>query len=133
MFKTKRFPIFLLIISTILVLAVFAATIFSVISYGARHIEQFPLFRLFTYGISKPLNVEASQYPYLITWDKLDEVPPEYASTNGWFDLINNYSRSQLKKYMRENNLAIVPKDYALDSAMDMDTLIRELEFTPSI
>ena len=131
MYKIKKFTI--LVISVILVLTVFTVTIFSVIRYGARHIEQFPLFRLFTYGISVPLNVEASQYPYLITWDKLDEVPPEYASTNGWFDLINEHSRSQLKKYMQENNLAIVPKDYALDSAMDMDTLIQELELTPSI
>ena len=131
--NNKMKVIIILSIVITLVLAVFAVTIYGVINGGVmRYIEQFPLFRIFAYGIYKPLYVEASQYPYLITWDKLDEVPKEYASTNGWFDLINNYSRTQLKRYMRENDLAIVPKDYDLDSAMDFDALMRELEFAPS-
>jgi len=128
MFNMKKSYI-LLFISSLLLLALIAMIVCGMISYGVRRIENFPLFRLFTLGVSKPLNIEASQYPYSITWNKLDNVPQEYASTNGWFNLINDYSRSKLKKYMQENNLVIVPKDYALDSAMDIDALLQELEF----
>lgn len=131
MYNKKLFGTILLV-TVVLVVVVLAVTVFKAMNWDLCSIEQLPLFRVFAYGISKPLFVEASQYPYPITWDRLDEVPQEYASTNGWFDLINNYSLAKLKKYMQENNLSIVPKDYALDSAMDIDELIQQLEFSPS-
>lgn len=129
--KKKLFGIILLV-AIVLLVAVFAVNAFHTMNWDLYSIEQFPLFRVLAYGISKPLFIEASQYPYPITWDRLDEAPQEYASTNGWFDLINNYSLAKLKKYMQENNLSIVPKDYALDSAVDINDLIQQLEFIPS-
>ena len=122
----RKVPAIVLIIS--IVGSVFVS--FSV-GYGIGKIDENPIYRFFTLGINKPLYIWASEYPRPITYDMLDDVPNDFVSSKGglWFNCINKYTRSKLKKYMKQQNIYIVPKDYELDSAADIYECLQVLEF----
>lgn len=124
--SSKKVPAIALIISII-------ASVFISFSagYGIGKIEENPIYRLFTLGISKPVYIWASEYARPITYDMLDDVPDDFTSSKDgvWFNYINKYTRSKLKKYMKQQNIYIVPKDYELDSAADIYYCLQVLEF----
>ncbi|MBQ7935123.1 MAG: hypothetical protein IJ333_02090 [Clostridia bacterium] len=104
------------------------------IYYGYRNIHQLrldkvPFIRPFVVGIERPMYIHADQCPYPITWDTLDEVPPGYPDGYWWFNLLNGYTQSLLKEYMKENQLYIIPKYYEMNTADDFDELMDILEF----
>ena len=126
LFRKKAIIVFVGIILLVLV----SMLIFGLIrNIDKLHLEKIPFIRPFILQMQKPFFPEASKYPYPITWDKLDERPKEYDSTNSWFDFLNSYTRLQLKRYMKENDLYIVPKDYNMDTAYDFEDCLNELEF----
>ena len=60
-----------------------------------------------------PSAFDASYLSEPITWEELDEEPPDWREKgNGdWFSM-NSYTKKLLKKYMKENNLGIVPSNW---------------------
>lgn len=77
--------------------------------------------------------IQISPYTKPITWDQLSqEAPDDYDPYNYLYKYgINNYSRNMLAEYMRENNLAIVPKEYVLDRSSTFEELLEVFEFMP--
>ncbi len=85
---------------------------------------------MFVLGPSKVIPVDAGIYKNPITYEQLDEVPKDFPIMHGyWFNAINWYTRGKLKKFMKQYNLGIVPKDYTVDFAIRIEELLAELEF----
>ena len=81
-------------------------------------------------GFEKSFTVNACVYDYPITHDMICSEPKDWPSDEGyWFDFINAYSLRLLRKYMKKNQLAIVPNWYRLENTMRLEELIEVLDF----
>lgn len=86
----------------------------------------------FIFGIyNKDFGIQADNYGDLIYWDDLDDVPDEkWVENNGhWFCHINTYSVKLLQRYMRKNNLAILPRKYLVGTHTTFEELLEILAF----
>lgn len=81
-------------------------------------------------GPTKYFGISAYSEP--ITWNQLQERPEDYDPYNPWFDFINGYTIKLLEEYMKNNNLAIVPKEYLLETSNTFEELLEVLEFVPT-
>ena len=96
------------------------------------HLERIPFFGpCFLLGVlDKHICVRADLCPITpITWDMLDETPEGFPDDEWWFYNLPPYTRLQLKRYMQENDLYILPKEYELVMNMSIDRVLEELEF----
>ena len=93
------------------------------------HLEKIPFIRPFVLEVEKGMCVPAELCPYPITWDTLDEEPVGFPTEYSWFNFINAYTKLQLKNYMKENKLYIVPKRYYFYTSDDIGELMNILEF----
>ena len=94
------------------------------------HLEKIPVVRAFVLDVRFDIDVEADLLSVeAITWDMLDTPPQNFPDDHFWFKSLNLYTRTQLKMYMQENNLYIVPKHYFFETSSTIDEMIEILEF----
>lgn len=129
-FDKKISVAFVIAIAIIFIIVALASL--AIANVDKLHLEKITPLRPFILQMQKPRYIQASDCPHPITWDMLDEEPVEKyfdVDNSWWFNMINDYTRLQLKNYMKENNLYIVPKDYEMDTANDFNDCMEILEF----
>lgn len=101
------------------VFAVVSTLVFSVgwLSVNGAYVrwDKIPFFGALLLQVDKPSGLEASCLEEPIRWDQLEEAPAEWTEEfpdGNWFYL-NPYTKNLLTRYMRDNNLGIVPANYA--------------------
>ena len=120
-------------IKTVIVIGVacFITLLAVIFFFGEEIFAHIPYVGNLVRGLGKPMYIDASDWNKPITWDQLDEKPDGWYDGMIWFNYLNNYTRKKLKRYMKKNNLYIVPKEYELSSAMDLESVLEQLEFEP--
>ena len=93
--------------------------------------DKIPIVGVFFLELDKPAGFDATVCKDVITWDELQNPPPEFdAVHNNWFYL-NPYTLWLLENYMKDNNLGIVPGDYPdFHLSADFDECLDTFEFT---
>ena len=100
---------FLIVAATILVILCLLSLFF-----GSVRWDKIPIIGYFVLEIELwPSAFDASYLEKPITWEQLDEEPIDWDEhgTGSWFSF-NAYTKNLLKKYMKENNLGIVPSNW---------------------
>ena len=120
------------VLISIAALLVFAIVCYFFIIPNIRW-DKVPVIGLFVLGISKSTGVDATNYNEPITCEQFITLPDDWTQDRGyWFSTaLNKYTKGLIYDYMKENNLGIVPNDYAFYSTYNFEGMLEVLEFVP--
>lgn len=126
----KKFILTTCIILTIILFLFAGFAGYNLVKNATIRLDKIPVIGAFFLEIDKPAGFDATVCKDVITWDELQNPPPEFDEEhNSWFYL-NPYTLWLLENYMRENNLGIVPGDYPdFHLSADFDECLKTFEF----
>ena len=128
--RCPKSRILCLLLAVVMTAALILGLIWGIRNIDKLHLEKVPFLRPWLLQLDKQMWVRADLCPITpITWDMLDEEPEGYPDGYAWFDYLNSYTRLQLKRYMRESNLYILPREYVLMQNYDFERIMQNLEF----
>lgn len=128
--KNRVFSTIGIIVASVFIVSAFFIS-YRQIQKATIRLDKTPLIGPLLLQLDKPAGFDATVCKSIITWEQLDNPPPEFdAENNQWFYL-NPYTKWLLKNYMRENNLGIIPANYPnFHLSADFDECLETFRFT---
>lgn len=115
--RLQKFLQFLSIVIGVLVVVLLCVSLFRNMLWdkiATVRWDKIPIIKFFVLEVELwPSAFDASYLSEPITWEELDEAPQDWEEkgSGDWFSM-NSYTKKLLKKYMKENNVGIVPSNW---------------------